>query len=479
MYLSKSGYCIRKNSLTQEQIQKLRTDLSVSPLVDTKYVSHSESYSIYNESNNIISIPKMYGLRAFGSCIQLKSYLGKDFDSNIEFNGTLLPTQETPVNLLVDACMKKGGGILSLQTGQGKTVCALNVLSKLGGKALVIVNKASLMSQWKTEIQTFLPTARIGQIQGDNVKVNDCDVVIVMLQSLSRRNYPLEVFQDFKVLVVDEIQNIASKVFSKVLFKLCCKYTIGLSATPKRSDGCERVFEWHIGNIIYKSEAIQSGLPLVILRKVLFTENYKERVTDGKIQFTSMITDLVCNKERNSYIVNLVKDFLRDEHRKILILSERRSHLENLYKLLAECDSGLFLGGMKEKDLQETRKKRVILATFAAFSEGVSEKDLNTLILVTPKKYIGHLKNSSKNEKGSMTQICGRILRKSHTHANPVIVDLQDNFSVFKSQNFGRNVFYKTYPTAIHNYENVDLHAEYIRMSNVNERNQECIIEDD
>jgi superfamily II DNA or RNA helicase len=335
------------------------------------------------------------------------------------------------------------------------------------------------MSQWKTEIQTFLPTTRIGQIQGDTVKVNDCDIVIVMLQSLSRRNYPLEVFQDFKVLVVDEIQNIASKVFSKVLFKLCCKYTIGLSATPKRSDGCERVFEWHIGDIIYKSEAIQSGLPLVILRKVLFTENYKERVTDGKIQFTSMITDLVCNKERNCYIVNLVKDFLRDENRKILILSERRNHLEKLNKLLEECDSGLFLGGMKEKDLQETRKKRVILATFAAFSEGVSEKDLNTLILVTPKKYIGHLKNSSKNEKGSMTQICGRILRKSHTRVNPVIVDLQDNFSVFKSQNFGRNVFYKTYSTAIHTYENVDLHAEYIQMSNVNERNQECVIEDD
>ena len=104
---------------------------------------------------------------------------------------------------------------------------------------------------------------------------------------------------------------------------------------------------------------------------------------------------------------------------------------------------GLFLGQMKQKDLQLSRASQVILATFSAFGEGVSEKDLDTLILITPKKFIGHLKNSIKAESGKLEQIVGRIFRKDHCDKNPLIVDLHDNFSVYKNQSAQRRTFYK------------------------------------
>jgi hypothetical protein len=124
---------------------------------------------------------------------------------------------------------------------------------------------------------------------------------------------------------------------------------------------------------------------------------------------------------------------------------------------------GLFLGSMKIQDLEKSKACDVILATYAAFKEGVSEKDLDTLLLITPKKFVGHLKNSTKNESGNMEQIVGRIFRRNHIEKHPLIIDFQDNFSVYKSQSFGRRKFYKEhFQNAIfeNNYINLDEHLE-------------------
>ena len=91
-----------------------------------------------------------------------------------------------------------------------------------------------------------------------------------------------------------------------------------------------------------------------------------------------------------------IKDLVYKDDRKILVLSDRREHLKEFKRILDEDLSitftyGLFLGQMKQADLQRSRSSKVILATFSAFGEGVSEKDLDTLILTTPKKFIGHL----------------------------------------------------------------------------------------
>ena len=122
---------------------------------------------------------------------------------------------------------------------------------------------------------------------------------------------------------------------------------------------------------------------------------------------------------------------------------------------------------MKQTDLDKNRTCDVILASYAAFGEGVSEKDLNTLLLITPKKFIGHLKNSTKNESGKLEQIVGRVFRRNHTDRNPIIIDFQDNFSVYKAQSTGRRKFYKEhFKNAIFEEQNIDLdESDKISMS--------------
>lgn len=460
MYLSKRGYVVKKNSITEDELVQIKLELKGKPLVDSKFNFKQEnpSYPVYIETKNKIYIPKMYGIEKYGFPeIVLENYIGKEWENTVDFNGTLLDRQIAPTDALIKACKENNGGILEAQTGVGKTVMLLYVLSKLKGKAIIIVNKIPLMNQWKSEIEKFLPGIKVGTIQGQkNVDVVDCDIVIAMLQSMARIDYPDALFKDIQICCVDEVHNLASKVFSQILFKLCSKYTIGLSATPKRADGCEYVFKWHLGDIVYKSSEKRKGKPPIIRLLKIDTNEYKEVATENKftgqkqIQFTSMLSELIMMPKRNLLILELIKDLIKKEPgRKILVLSDRRNHLLNLKETLDNdlditFTYGLFLGSMKQAALTQTRASQVIFATYAAFGEGVSEKELDTLILCSPKKFIGHLQHKMvKNESFKIEQIVGRIFRKDHIERNPIIVDLQDNFSVYKTQGKSRVIFYK------------------------------------
>ena len=388
------------------------------------------------------------------------------------------------------------------------TLMTINVISKLKIKTIVIVNKISLMHQWHSELKRFIPGIEVGFIQGQkNIDVEDKHVVIAMLQSLARVDYPDSLFNDIGLTIIDEIHNTPSKGFSKVLGKLSSQYTIGLSATPKRSDGCEYVFKYHIGEVIYQSQVKRNGLKPILNMITINSSEYKEIMLQNKstgqsqIQFTSMLTDLIQMPKRNRLILEIVKDLVVREGRKILVLSDRREHLKSLKCLLdddlqSNFTYGLFLGQMKQSDLERSRASQVILATFSAFGEGVSEKDLDTLILTTPKKFIGHLKNSVKNENGKLEQIVGRIFRKDHTEKHPMIIDLHDNFSIYKIQSTQRRTFYKGHFTTsilennkidLDDYDIIDINSKCIQRTKKTEIRKDeqkdlnlnhCIIED-
>ena len=61
------------------------------------------------------------------------------------------------------------------------------------------------MQQWKERIQEFLPEARIGKIQGPIVDIDDKDIVIGMLQTLSMKSLDPCIFESFGLTVVDDI----------------------------------------------------------------------------------------------------------------------------------------------------------------------------------------------------------------------------------------------------------------------------------
>ena len=165
---------------------------------------------------------------------------------------------------------------------------------------------------------------------------------------------------------------------------------------------------------------------------------------NGKPILPTMINNITLHIPRLQVLISEIKKCL-DDGRKILVLSDRRDHLKNIKEELDKLEgytSGFYLGGMKQKELQETEKANVILGTFSMASEGFDCKyPLNTIFLASPKSNI--------------EQAVGRILRQEaqyRTHI-PLIVDISDEFSLFAKQALKRIRFYKKNNYSISYYD--------------------------
>jgi len=315
------------------------------------------------------------------------------------------------------------------------TVQALYILTELGKKTLIIVHKEFLLNQWKERIKEFLPDARIGTIQQDKVDIEDKDIVIAMLQSISMKEYALNTFDSMSTVIIDEIHRIGSKVFSRALRKVNSQYMIGLSATPNRKDGLTKVFKWYVGDVVYSRKHTDTNI-VKVERLIIKSdnENYSKEYLNfrGNPMMPKMINNIVENLHRTQLIVHWIKKLL-EEDRKIIVLSDRRAHLEDFYKLLLEAgvnSVGYYVGGMKQVDLDISATKSVILGTFHISAEGLDIPGLDTEILATPKSDI--------------VQSVGRILRKKHEDKPAKIIDVVDKFSLFENQAMKRYKLYNT-----------------------------------
>jgi len=218
-YLGQKGYTILKNELTIEQQKQIRNDLTIKPFImGSSLCNDNKTFTAYRESENKFYIPHYYGIINYGQPKQFKISEGKDI--NLDFAGILRDYQEPVVNKYINYCndVKYGGGLLELPCAWGKTSASLYILSKLNKKTLVIVHKEFLMNQWIERIQQFLPKARIGKIQGQIIDIDNKDIVIGMLQSLSMKEYPASTFESFGLTIIDEVHHISSEVFSNSHF---------------------------------------------------------------------------------------------------------------------------------------------------------------------------------------------------------------------------------------------------------------------
>jgi superfamily II DNA or RNA helicase len=351
---------------------------------------------------------------------------------DIEFNGDLRPEQKPIEETYLKNAYEKGGGIISLKCGGGKTVLALHIITMLKKKTIVIVHKDFLMTQWRDRILEFLPDAKIGKIQQDTIDIEGKDIVLSMVQSLSMKEYPEDTFESFGLAIFDECHHLGAEKFSKSMQKVSSKYMLGLSATPKRKDGLSRVFEWYIGDIVYKDENKNEDYAEVQLVECNFTDPIysKEEVNFRKEPCMPKMINNICEYlPRTELILDQIKKY-HVEGRNILILSDRREHLNIMYKSLEGYSRGFYVGGMKPDELRESQEQDILLATFSMASEGMDIPKLNTVILASPKS--------------DVEQSVGRIFRQKADvrKFHPLIIDIQDTFSMFKNQSKKRVTFY-------------------------------------
>ena len=406
MKLTRSG-CIIPDT------PEVKKELTVRPIVNADFGVAPPSFKVFRKAKSGLCVPRYYAEERFG-CVT-EDVRPEPTKIKMSFHGKL--RDETHQNEALAKAIETGHGILSLPCGFGKTTVSLAIACKLGYRTMIVVHKEFLANQWRERIQQFCPGASIGIVQ-QNKKELECDFVIAMLQSLSLKEYSFEDFDSIGTLIVDEAHHICAKVFSQSLFKLCPKHTFGLSATPNRKDGLTKVLHWFMGPTFFSVERKQQDQ--VDVFPLEFTcDRYEDPppcTRYGKLSLPTMITEITEIPDRNRLILQTIKD-LSKTTRQVLVLSDRRFHCEYLHGKF-KTTSGLYMGGMKEAELAESSKKKIIFATFSQAHEGLDIPSLDTVILATPKSDI--------------VQSIGRIMRETKGKKNnPRIYDVVDQWSVF------------------------------------------------
>jgi superfamily II DNA or RNA helicase len=239
----------------------------------------------------------------------------------------------------------------------------------------------------------------------------------------------------FGCVLVDEAHLFVPKKSREVIETFNSKFRYGFTATPKRTDEQSEAIFFLFGPIRVKRE-LPSATP-----KVKLIPFYGEIPI---LEYAKIIDYQSTNSERNNLICKLVL-LEASRGRRVLVLTKRIGHFEEVYRLLRERNtdppSQIFKLRSDEDNrhlLQELRSNtktfKVLLGTYSLLSTGVDIPSLDTLILA------GDLKSEVLTEQSG-----GRIRRLFEGKQEPLIIDMQDmGNKILALQAKARLKFYKS-----------------------------------
>lgn len=285
--------------------------------------------------------------------------------------------QNVVISQALEILKTKRTVFLDLPTGFGKTSVGGILTAALGYKTLVLTQFEIVNEQWKSEFETFT-TAKVQYIKGNAAFDKEADVYVCGIQKAA--NIPEECFYDIGTVIVDEAHVSTLTAFTKVLLRIKPQYLIGLSATPRRKDGLHTLFEMFFdNNVISRFEKKE-----FVVYKV--TTHYKPEIKyinifgQQRIDWTTVISSIASNTERQARIVDLVINTLSDTDR-TMILSDRVEQSENVYNLLLEkgIKAALLTGKVKKWD----KECQVLVASTKKAGVGFDDPKLKKIFIIS------------------------------------------------------------------------------------------------
>lgn len=361
---------------------------------------------------------------------------------NVDFKGELRQEQDKALKELT----KYDNGILHAATAFGKTVVSSAIIAQKKVNTLIILESSALIEQWKDALEKFLnideelpsyetKTGRvrkrkslIGTLQGVHDSMTGI-IDIAMVGSLCKKGEYHKLLNEYGLVLIDECHHSASETIANVLKELKAKYVYGVTATPKRGDGLEKINYMLIGPIRYsytaKEKAKEQGIQHLVYPR--FTRTVPPRgVITGKMHPNEAYEIIHNNDLRDEQIVDDVKNCV-SAGRTPVVLSRYKDHSEKLYKRLKSYADYVFLmtGNNSKKEhrkiLEQMRQvgndeSMILVATGSLVGEGFDFPRLDTLFMATPVSF-----------RGVVEQYAGRLNRDYAGKENVIIYDYVDN----------------------------------------------------
>lgn len=351
---------------------------------------------------------------------------GRPIEANLAGNYELRGYQQDAV----DCAVREGSGVLVAPCGSGKTSIGIGIVAEVRQRTLVLVHTKDLMQQWQERIEEWLPQLSMGFIGGGRTYQEGGDIVIATVQTLM--NMPWQELYDlgkeFGLVILDEAHHCPAASFSWVMTAMPAKLRFGLTATPTREDGLTDFLWWTFGPKIWEIDHRSLAKNNLIVVPSYFFLDTGWSPKEPSAEYQSVITEMTLDEQRNKSIQALV---WRCQHasRKILILSARVGHCEQLYKMfkggVRTGEPVLLLGKMSPKkrkaalDGMRDGRYNICISTTVA-DEGLDLPMLDTLVMCTPTK--AH---------GKVEQRIGRLMRPHPGKQECRVYDLVDDWGPF------------------------------------------------
>lgn len=360
---------------------------------------------------------------------------------NISFMGDLRESQVPAVETMLE----NETGILHAATAFGKTVVCCDMIARRSLSTLILVDRTDLMNQWLKRLEEFLDideelpeyqtkTGRIkkrksliGNLQGAHDTLTGI-VDVAMIRSLKKKDGFHPMLKEYSQVYFDECHHAASDSAMEVLQEINAKYVYGVTATPKRGDGKEKINELLIGPVRYrftaKDRAEEQNIDHLVYPR--FTRTVKTHRL-SKTPYGNDAFELIRNNDvRDEQIVRDVADCVK-AGRTPVVLTKYVDHAKKLSeRLKTYADRVILLTGadgtkarraqVEELHQVKDSESLILVGTGSLLGEGFDFPRLDTLFMATP-----------VSGESVVEQYVGRLNRDYEGKENVIVFDYVDS----------------------------------------------------
>ncbi len=324
--------------------------------------------------------------------------------------------------------MRESGETIALlyhATGAGKTVTAVSDAKQVGKRTLFLAHTKELVLQAQKTFKRLWSNVKTGVYMGEQ-KEKDAYVVCGSIQSVSQNIREFDP-SDFGYLIIDECHHGTANTYKKILGHFNPEFTLGLTATPDRTDGEDllEIFK----NVAHKLDlktAVEIGelVPIRCVRVKTNVDLSSVRINGIKYYSQDLESKLFV-PERNRLIVETYLNYVKDK--KTVVFCASVKHAQEVSALFrnnginSEAVSGTSKAVERTRVLDEYENGNInVLCACDLLNEGWDSPKTQVLFMARPTL-----------SKTLYIQQLGRGMRKSPGKDYLMVFDFIDNANLF------------------------------------------------
>jgi hypothetical protein len=367
---------LKEKYLTNQVTKLIQQKLILGPS-NGLYNAEEGDLPLYSVVKNGLNIPLNFKK-------DVEKLLGIELKHNNTFEKKKISFYQTlkddPVKDQVDLCRealdmlrKDGYCMLAPFPGYGKTACGTYLATRFSGKFVVICFLAEVQKKWVQYLKQYT-SGRVQYLTSNNLDTT-CDIFVCGPKAFFSN---ISYMQCIPIIIIDECQRGTESIFTALLDSNC-KYLIGLSGTPDRTNRLNKVFPLFFGeNFIYREE-VKEFVVVKYNTKYKATRQFSYNPYKRKhiLNWDVFCKSLYLNSDRNDEIVELC---LNHPHNKIIVFCKYVKQADYIYEKLINLEENV-IEIIGKKKVHIDKNYRILVTTVSKCGVGYDDVELNMMIL--------------------------------------------------------------------------------------------------